>query len=229
MNESMFVQAVGLARSGKKSEARDLFQQVLKVDRTNEMAWLWYAECMDTLAERRQALETCIRLNPQSHRVRLRLSALQQGNPPDNDVGRTQPVVIGSKKKDPLQKDDKEISQLSPEDEWVLSDGSAIFTVSPERVASEEFTRIQESTEAFLLKNPEMKPVYRRTEDWSEINTRPSAAREPRTRPRKQNGMIPRTGSKKPDRHTREAVFALVLVTLMFALLAGAAIMLRVL
>jgi thioredoxin-like negative regulator of GroEL len=76
MNQALFIQAVGLARSGRKAEARDLFLELLKEDRANEMAWLWYVECIDTPAERIQALEICSRINPQAQRVRRKLLAL---------------------------------------------------------------------------------------------------------------------------------------------------------
>ena len=191
MSKSLFVQAVGLARSGRKREARDLFQQVLQVDRTNEMAWLWYAECVDTPAERLSALESCVRLNPQAQRVRLSLSALQHGNPPSDDPGLTQPVTIHPVE---LEQEKKKISPLSLEDEWIRSAGSAVFTVPPERVSLDEFARIEESTKAFLLKNPDMKPVFKRPQDWSEMSGKPVAAREPRSRPRPGRSRSPIPG-----------------------------------
>jgi hypothetical protein len=192
MTESMFTQAVGLARSGRKHEARDLFRQILRVDRTNEMAWLWYADCVDTLTERVQALETCARLNPQARRVRMALSVLQRGRPPSADLGRTQPVFI---RRDEPEEEKKGLPPLSPEDEWVLSAGSAVFTVPPDSVSPDEFARIEESTAAFLMNNPDIKPFFRRAEYWSEKNSKPAAAREPRSNLHPQALRIPNTGS----------------------------------
>jgi hypothetical protein len=229
MSVSKFDQAVDLARSGKKREARDLFWQVLQADRTNEMAWLWYAECVDTSAERLQALEICLRLNPQAQRVRFALTVAQNSSRPSVDPHRTQRIIIQPAD---LAEEKKGLPPLSDEAEWALSTGSGVFTVPPDMVDPEDFARIEESTEAFLLKNPDMKLVFRRTEDWSELSARPTAAREPRTRPRQQTSLvIPNTGSPETEsrRGMRGAVFALVLVALMFALLAGVAIMFRVL
>jgi hypothetical protein len=225
MSESMFVQAVYLARSGKKSEARDLFQQVLALDRSNEMAWLWYAECADTQAERVQILETCARLNPQAQRVRLSLSSLQNGNPPADDLGMTQPVIIRSG--EPAHEEKESPSSFSQEDAWVLSADSNVFTIPPERVPQDAFARIEESTEAFLINNPDMKPIFKRPEDWSEINARPTAVREPRSRPRP--AVIPDTGFIRSDpKHDKiSAIFAFLLVTMVFVLLASAAILLH--
>jgi hypothetical protein len=52
MNDTLFQQALVLARSGQKAEARELLREVLQTDRANEMAWLWYSDCVETLEER---------------------------------------------------------------------------------------------------------------------------------------------------------------------------------
>jgi hypothetical protein len=135
MNESVFAQAVNLARSGRKVEARGLLQELLKVDRANEMAWLWYAECLDTPGERIRALEFCARFNPHAQRARQRLQALRRSEGAANDLGRTQPIFI----QDVLPpRERKACPSPSPEEEWALSAGSAVFTVPPEEFSNEE-------------------------------------------------------------------------------------------
>jgi hypothetical protein len=223
MTESMFVQAVGLARSGRRIEARDLFQKVLTADRTNEMAWLWYAECLDSPAERRRALETCARLNPQAQRVRMSLTALINGNPPSRDLGLTVPVTIRDHeaKQEAVKQTVEEKGSLSQEDEWVLSAGSAVFTVPPERIAPDEFARIEERTEAFLLKNPDMKPIFRRNEGWLDPSSKPAA-------PFLDGMPVVQPVKRKARSHSaRGAVFTLLLIALMVMLLASAAIILH--
>ena len=218
MSESMFIQAVSLARSGRKAEARRLLEQLLKADRTNEMAWLWYAECVDSPAERTRALEACVRINPQAQRVRLSLSALQQTGKLANDDGLTIPVFIGEDEEHHA----KPARVLSAADEWVLSPESGVFTVSPENITAEEFNRVETRTEAFLLKNPDLKPIWIRGNNGSARRDVPQPA------PVYNEAQVePEKPAKKTQRKSRGAVYALLLVTLMFALLVSAALMLQ--
>ena len=225
MSESMFIQAVSLARSGRKVEARRLLEQILKADRTNEMAWLWYAECVDTPAERTQALEACMRINPQAQRVRLSLSALHQTGQLSNDTGLTVPVFIGEEEEFPL----KPARPRSAADRWVTSPESGVFTVSPENITTEEFTRVEKRTEAFLMKNPDLKPIW--TSNNGGGGSRKPAEPLPVDQPVPALLEVdeePKPVENKAQRKNRGAVFALLLVTLMFALLISAAIMLQV-
>lgn len=80
MNETKFLQAVNLVKAGHKKEASALFQAILRVDRTNELAWIWYAECLDTREERIRALELCIKLNPQAELACQGLARLHHEN-----------------------------------------------------------------------------------------------------------------------------------------------------
>jgi len=66
MNGSEVVShAQELIRSGKKLEARNLLTQLLKADPRNVPAWLWLVETLDTDDMRLQALQQCVRLNPE--------------------------------------------------------------------------------------------------------------------------------------------------------------------
>ncbi len=220
MSESMFIEAVSLARAGRKAEARKMFEQLLKADRTNEMAWLWYAECVETPAERVHALEACVRINPQAQRVRLSLTALQRTGLLSNDTGLTLPVVVGEEDEKPP----KPPRNLTPEDQWVLSPDSGVFTISPEQISRDEFERVEKRTEAFLLKNPDLKPVWN-AEDNREVEFAPRQ-KAPVSAPKRSE---PTPQAMKSPRKSRGAIFTLLLITLMLALLVSAAIVFRVL
>jgi hypothetical protein len=222
MSESLFIEAVSLARSGRKAEARNLFQQVLKADRTNEMAWLWFAECVDSPEDRRRALEACVRINPQAQRVRLSLTALQQTGTLANDPGLTQPVLIGDGNNHRPAKADR---VLTDKDQWVLSGAANVFTISPDQVAPEEFARISDRTERFLLKNPDIKPVWSQTKILPPecADTYPFIVSEPLTMVDGPNPVTVAKSSGKPG-----SAFTLLLVMLMFILLVGAVIALQV-
>jgi hypothetical protein len=225
MSESMFIQAVSLARSGRKVEARRLLEQILKADRTNEMAWLWYAECVETPAERARALEACMRINPQAQRARLSLSALQQTGQLANDDGLTIPVFIGEEEEHPARPD----RVLSNADQWVLSPESGVFTVSPEHITAEEFDRVEARTEAFLLKNPDLKPIWIREHNGSARCEAPHPPPDSQPVPEPAAAQVePASAAKKTQRKSRGAVYTLLLITLMFALLASAVILLQV-
>lgn len=225
MSESMFIQAVSLARSGRKAEARKLLEQILKADRTNEMAWLWYAECVETPAERARALEACVRINPQAQRVRLSLSVLQQTGHLADDDGLTIPVFIGEEEERPPKSD----RVLSNADQWVLSPESGVFTVSPEHITAEEFNRVEARTEAFLLKNPDLKPIWIQGNNGSARCEAPQPPLNEQPVPEPAAAQVePAHPAKKTQRKSRGAVYTLLLVTLMVALLASAVILLQV-
>ncbi len=225
MSESMFIQAVSLARSGRKVEARKLLEQILKADRTNEMAWLWYAECVESPADRTRALEACMRINPQAQRVRLSLSALQQTGQLASDTGLTIPVFIGEEEERPARPD----RVLSNADQWVLSPESGVFTVSPEHITAEEFNRVEARTEAFLLKNPDLKPIWIKGNHGSARREAPQPPLDRQPVPEPAAAQVePEQPAKKTQHKSRGVIYTLLLVTLMFALLASAVILLQV-
>ncbi|MCI0377438.1 MAG: hypothetical protein L0215_07520 [Gemmataceae bacterium] len=69
-------EGVEAARRGDKLTARRLLQQVLLQDRTNEVALMWMASVMDTVAERRAYLERALQINPNNDRAREALNRL---------------------------------------------------------------------------------------------------------------------------------------------------------
>lgn len=81
MSKEILQEAIVLAREGRKAEARWLLERVLRDDRENETAWLWYADCVETYDERLAALESCLRANPNALRARAGLRLLLRSKP----------------------------------------------------------------------------------------------------------------------------------------------------
>ncbi|MEP7290194.1 MAG: hypothetical protein ABI835_00370 [Chloroflexota bacterium] len=65
------------AREGKRSEAHDLFQQVIELDEKNEKGWFWLASVVDSDEERRICLGNVLHINPNNERAKRALDALQ--------------------------------------------------------------------------------------------------------------------------------------------------------
>ena len=59
-------QAIALARSGRRSEARPLFLRVLDLDPNNVVAWLWRASVAADSEEARHSLERALELDPEN-------------------------------------------------------------------------------------------------------------------------------------------------------------------
>lgn len=64
------------ARSGDRTKARRLLEQVIEVDDSNELAWIWLASSVNTVRERRDCLERVLQINPNNTRAREALSRL---------------------------------------------------------------------------------------------------------------------------------------------------------
>lgn len=62
--------ALQAARQGHELTARDLFQDVVRLDPTNEVAWVWLAGLLDPLADRIAACERVLSLNPGNQQIR---------------------------------------------------------------------------------------------------------------------------------------------------------------
>jgi hypothetical protein len=58
--------------------ARRLLEQVVVADERNELAWIWLASVVNTLAERRTCLEKALEINPSNARARDALRKLTQ-------------------------------------------------------------------------------------------------------------------------------------------------------
>lgn len=65
------------ARDGDKAAARELFEQVLKLDDRDERAWFWMASVVETDEEKRICLSNVIQINPGNERARKVLEQLE--------------------------------------------------------------------------------------------------------------------------------------------------------
>ncbi len=77
------------ARSGDRAKARRLLEQVIEVDDSNELAWIWLASGVNTVRERRECLERVLQINPNNTRAREALSRLDprdSARPDDSTV-----------------------------------------------------------------------------------------------------------------------------------------------
>ena len=63
-------QALQSARSGRELTARDLFQDVVRLDPDNEVAWMWLSGLLDPLEDRIAACERVLAINPGNQKIR---------------------------------------------------------------------------------------------------------------------------------------------------------------
>jgi Tfp pilus assembly protein PilF len=62
--------AVQAARNGHDLTARDLFQDVVRIDPGNELAWMWLSGLLDPLEDRLAACERVLSINPGNQKIR---------------------------------------------------------------------------------------------------------------------------------------------------------------
>ncbi|NTU54857.1 MAG: hypothetical protein HGA79_01240 [Anaerolineales bacterium] len=95
-------QAIELARSGKKVEARDAFLRIVNKDVHNELAWMWLAGLVDSLEDKIIACENVLAINPSNKKARDYLESLNRKKGNTGRAGR----VIATKQsahRDPLE------------------------------------------------------------------------------------------------------------------------------
>ncbi len=73
---ALLSEAIELARTGHKARARALLEQVIQADQYDETAWMWMATVVETDAERREALEIVLEINPANAGAREALDRL---------------------------------------------------------------------------------------------------------------------------------------------------------
>jgi hypothetical protein len=89
----MLHRAIDAAKAGRKVEARQLLEQLLAQDGSNEMAWLWMGAVVETDADRLFCLENVVSINPGNERARRGVERLQASTQPQ---GFPAPSVPGS-------------------------------------------------------------------------------------------------------------------------------------
>lgn len=74
--ENLLQMGINQAKSGNKSGAQVLLQQVLDSDKENDRAWLWMAFISDDETDRRRFLHTALKYNPNNQTARKALDKL---------------------------------------------------------------------------------------------------------------------------------------------------------
>jgi hypothetical protein len=69
--------AIQLIRQGRKEEARQPLEAIIKAEPQNIPAWFWYVETCPTSARRIQVLEMCLKMNPGNSQVMQALQTLR--------------------------------------------------------------------------------------------------------------------------------------------------------
>jgi tetratricopeptide (TPR) repeat protein len=62
-NQSMLTEAIGAARTGDRSRARDLLSRLLRSDSANAEYWIWMSAVVDTARERVYCLESALNID----------------------------------------------------------------------------------------------------------------------------------------------------------------------
>ncbi|MBL8078060.1 MAG: YIP1 family protein [Anaerolineales bacterium] len=73
--------AIQLIREGRKDEARQILEPLLKTEPANIQAWFWYVEACPTPEMRIQVLEVCLKINPGNSQVMQALQTLRNQRP----------------------------------------------------------------------------------------------------------------------------------------------------
>ena len=69
-------QGIRAAQAGRRTEARELLTRVVSADESDEQAWLWLSQVVDSVEDQRICLENVLVLNPVNAGAQLRLQAL---------------------------------------------------------------------------------------------------------------------------------------------------------
>ncbi len=75
--QNLLKSGIEAARGGNKAVARRIFEQVLRDDPQNELAWMWLATVLENPTERRKALQRVLSINPNNDRAKQALAKLQ--------------------------------------------------------------------------------------------------------------------------------------------------------
>jgi hypothetical protein len=74
--------AIQLIRQGRKEEARQALEPLLRAEPGNVTAWFWYVETCSTPEKRIQVLEVCLKMNPGNAQVMQALQTLRNQRSP---------------------------------------------------------------------------------------------------------------------------------------------------
>jgi hypothetical protein len=85
-------QAIDLIQSGHLASGKQRLNQILKANPDNAQAWLWMAHVAEEDEQRRQCLQTALRLNPKEPAAKRELAKLQEGMRPSETVVASRPA-----------------------------------------------------------------------------------------------------------------------------------------
>lgn len=69
LKKALLYQGIALAKSGNKSEARDMLLEASRLDSENELVWLWLASVAESPEEAADSLQRALELNPDDERT----------------------------------------------------------------------------------------------------------------------------------------------------------------
>jgi len=75
--DTLLQQALQAARAKHELTARDLFLDVVKINRHNEIAWMWLTGLLDNLDDCIHACEQVLEINPDNEHARQYLAQLK--------------------------------------------------------------------------------------------------------------------------------------------------------
>src|SRR5262245_12069750 len=78
--ETLLAQGIAALKAGDRAGARDLLAQVIRLNPSDERAWLWLSGAVETDDERRRCLERVLQINPQNAAAQRGLAALTAAN-----------------------------------------------------------------------------------------------------------------------------------------------------
>jgi hypothetical protein len=81
MENQRLANAIQLSRSGRKAEAKQLLESILREDSANALAWLWMSDVVPEDAEKRVCLENVLAIDPENVLARRGLEILEQRSP----------------------------------------------------------------------------------------------------------------------------------------------------
>ena len=80
-NNHLLSNAILLSRQGKKLDARLVLEKILESDPTNQIAWLWYADALDSPPQRLRTLERALQAHPEMDQVQKACSTIRSRLP----------------------------------------------------------------------------------------------------------------------------------------------------
>src|SRR3970040_35564 len=76
--------AIAAVKAGDKTSGLHLLSEIVKVEPSNETAWLWLSVCVDNVEQKKYCLTKALSINPNNQNARKALAQLEQ--PPQPSV-----------------------------------------------------------------------------------------------------------------------------------------------